>query len=200
MLVALVLLSVLLFSCSSSDAPKQAQEVRGDSSQNQQATTPPQGNTSNTSATPPTSQSTTPVAPAPSQTTAPTQQTVSPAPAPSQTTTPTQQTPSPAPAPSQTTAPTQQTAPAPSQPTATTTPSDPLTFTLVWDPVNDSTVRGYKVHFGTSSRQYDTHQDVGNVTSFVSHVSGGYTWYFAVSAYNAAGDSTLSQELATPSP
>jgi len=183
MLVALVLLSVLLFSCSSSDAPKQAQEVRGDSSQNQQATTPPQGNTSNTSATPPTSQSTTPVAPAPSQTTAPTQQTVSPAPAPSQTT-----------------APTQQTAPAPSQPTATTTPSDPLTFTLVWDPVNDSTVRGYKVHFGTSSRQYDTHQDVGNVTSFVSHVSGGYTWYFAVSAYNAAGDSTLSQELATSSP
>lgn len=71
---------------------------------------------------------------------------------------------------------------------------------LAWDPVNDSSVKGYKVHFGTSSRQYDTHQDVGNVTSFVSYVSGGYTWYFAVSAYNAAGDSPLSQELATPSP
>ena len=196
MFVTFVLLSVFLVSCSSSDAPMQSQEARNDSSQSPQATTPPTAVPPQT--TPPASQSTTPSAPAPSQTTAPTQQTVSPAPAPSQTTTTTQQTVSPAP--SQTTDPTQQTAPPPSQPTATTTSSDPLTFTLVWDPVNDSSVRGYKVHFGTSSHQYDTHQDVGNVTSFVSHVSGGYTWYFAVSAYNAAGDSTLSQELVTSSP
>ena len=76
----------------------------------------------------------------------------------------------------------------------------PQILTLVWDPVNDLTVQGYKVHSGTSTREYSIHEDVGNATSFVLHVSGGYSWYFAITAYNAAGESPLSQEISTTLP
>jgi hypothetical protein len=76
----------------------------------------------------------------------------------------------------------------------------PQIITLVWDPVNDLTVQGYKVHSGTSPREYSTHEDVGNATSFILHVSGGYSWYFAITAYNAAGESPLSQEISTTLP
>ena len=80
----------------------------------------------------------------------------------------------------------------------TSSPTEEVqTLTLLWDPLNDPAVQGYKVHTGNASGQYDMHQDVGKTTSFVAHVSGGYTWYFAVSAYNTAGDSPLSQELST---
>ena len=145
MFAVLVLLTVLLSSCSS---PSQ------------------EANSSPPSATPPAPQGTPPL---PAQTTSPASTRTEPAPAPTQTT------------------------------SASSTTQEPITVMLAWDP-NDSSVKGYKVHFGTSSRQYDTHQDVGNVTTFVSYVSGGYTWYFTVSAYNGAGESPLSQELATPSP
>jgi hypothetical protein len=176
MSVAPLLFSVLLLSSCSSPS----QEAN---SSPPSATSPTQTTTTSTSTSSPTSAPTEPVTSSTTGTSSSSQDSASPTPA------PTTQTQTSTSSSSGTTA-----------PTASSTTQEPITLRLAWDPVNDSSVKGYKVHFGTSSRQYDTHQDVGNVTSFVSSVSGGYTWYFAVSAYNAAGDGALSQEIATPSP
>jgi len=81
------------------------------------------------------------------------------------------------------------------------------TVTLSWDaPVNNadgSTLRdlkGYKVHYGTSSRSYTDTIKVSNpglTTYVVQNVPSG-TYYFAVTAFNSAGqDSSPSAEIAT---
>ena len=56
---------------------------------------------------------------------------------------------------------------------------------------------GYKVYSGVSSRNYTQNTDVGNVTSYtVTNLSGGTTYYFAVTAYDTSGNqSSFSNEL-----
>jgi len=56
---------------------------------------------------------------------------------------------------------------------------------------------GYRVYSGVSSRNYTQNTDVGNVTSYtVTNLSGGTTYYFAVTAYDTSGNqSTFSNEL-----
>ena len=60
---------------------------------------------------------------------------------------------------------------------------------LAWDPPEISTdATGYMVHYGTASGAYSQGVDVGNTTSYpVSNLIDGQTYYFAVTAYNAAG-------------
>jgi Fibronectin type III domain/Bacterial Ig domain len=59
--------------------------------------------------------------------------------------------------------------------------------TLAWDPSPDSTVTGYQLQYGTSSGIYTTTIDVGNsTTATVSNLTSGTTYFFVVTAYNAA--------------
>ncbi|NLI80117.1 MAG: hypothetical protein GX443_00295 [Deltaproteobacteria bacterium] len=64
--------------------------------------------------------------------------------------------------------------------------------TLAWDaPADASKVAGYRLHYGTASRQYPNVINVGNRTS--SQVTGlveGATYYFAASSYDLQGNSS----------
>ena len=65
--------------------------------------------------------------------------------------------------------------------------------TLTWAPA--TSVTGYKVYVGTSSHAYGAPVDVGNVTTFqIFSLRSGNTYYFAVTAYNSAGESGYSNE------
>lgn len=68
---------------------------------------------------------------------------------------------------------------------------------LTWNSNNSSeNVTGYKVHYGGSSGSYSTTANVGNVTTYtINNISDTGTTYFTVSAYNSAGDSSLSAEV-----
>ena len=62
-----------------------------------------------------------------------------------------------------------------------------------WNAVSGAT--GYKVKYGTSSGIYTNSVDVGNVTnSTITGLSSGIKYYFAVTSYNASGESTPSFE------
>jgi len=76
------------------------------------------------------------------------------------------------------------------------------TVSLTWDPVTAAPVTGYKVHFGTAPGSYATRIDTGNATSYaVPALTDGATYYFAVSAYNAAlEESGYSNEVARTVP
>ncbi len=70
--------------------------------------------------------------------------------------------------------------------------------TLAWDPPDVSTdVTGYMIHYGTASGTYSQAVDVGNTTSYtVSNLLDGQTYYFTVTAHNAAGfESVYSNEV-----
>jgi fibronectin type 3 domain-containing protein len=70
------------------------------------------------------------------------------------------------------------------------------TATLTWDPVTDLSVKGYKVYAGTNSGAYGAPVDVENVTTFqIINLQSGNTYYFAVTAYNSAGESGYSNEV-----
>ncbi len=55
---------------------------------------------------------------------------------------------------------------------------------------------GYKVYYGTASGSYTKSIDAGNSTAYtVSNLAEGYTYYFAVTAYNTSGgESSYSTE------
>jgi hypothetical protein len=70
--------------------------------------------------------------------------------------------------------------------------------TLAWDPPEISTdVTGYMLHYGTAPGTYQQAVDVGNTTSYtLSNLSDGKTYYFAVTAQNAADvESAYSNEI-----
>jgi hypothetical protein len=69
--------------------------------------------------------------------------------------------------------------------------------TLAWDPNTEADLAGYKVHYGTASGTYTVQADVHNVTTYVvTGLTAGQTYYFAVTAYNAANnESGYSNEL-----
>ncbi len=72
--------------------------------------------------------------------------------------------------------------------------------TLAWDPVADR-VDGYRVYWGTVSHQYDSRADVGASTSHtVTNLQPGATYFFAVTAYNAGGESPFSPEVSAAIP
>ena len=78
--------------------------------------------------------------------------------------------------------------------------------TLAWDADSDPSVVGYRLHSGTTSGVYTQTTEVGSALSVsVSNLAGGKTYFFVVTAYNAAvvesGPSNEVSYLApTPSP
>jgi len=75
-------------------------------------------------------------------------------------------------------------------------PPSATTATLAWNPVSDPYLGGYNVHVGTASGLYTRTISVGNVTSCtVDSLTTGTTYYFAVTAYNSAGESPPSNEV-----
>jgi len=71
------------------------------------------------------------------------------------------------------------------------------TVTVSWDPNSETDLAGYKIYYSVNSRDYNNSVDVGNVTSFtISGLTTGITYYFAVTAYDFAGnESGFSQEV-----
>jgi len=59
--------------------------------------------------------------------------------------------------------------------------------TATWDPPVGSDVAGYVLLYGTQSHVYSTTMDVGNVTAAEVSLTPGRRYYFAVQAYNSAG-------------
>lgn len=68
--------------------------------------------------------------------------------------------------------------------------------TLAWDRNPDASIIGYRVYYGTRSYYYQNVVDVGNSTQVVlSGLINGVTYYFAVTNYNANGESGFSNEV-----
>ncbi|MGB9636369.1 MAG: fibronectin type III domain-containing protein, partial [Thermoplasmata archaeon] len=82
------------------------------------------------------------------------------------------------------------------------TPGDEC-VTLTWEtPTDDGgfPITGYKIYWGTSAGNYTNNVTVGNITTYtITNLTNGQTYYFAVSAIDAAGESAKSNEVsATP--
>lgn len=72
------------------------------------------------------------------------------------------------------------------------------TAKLSWGDSPSSDVGGYKVYIGKASRQYSANVDVAKATSYTfDGLSGGTTYYFAVTAYNGTktAESAFSNEV-----
>lgn len=69
--------------------------------------------------------------------------------------------------------------------------------TLAWDASPSSSVSGYRLYYGVSSRNYTNVLDVGDLTTAtVSNLVVSTTYYFAVTAYDIAGlESDYSSEI-----
>ena len=64
------------------------------------------------------------------------------------------------------------------------------TLALSWKANSEPDLAGYKVHYGTSSRTYETSIDVGKKTTYtVTGLTAG-TYYFTVTAFDTAGNET----------
>lgn len=68
---------------------------------------------------------------------------------------------------------------------------------LKWLANSESDLAGYKVHIGTSTKNYSRSQDVGNVTeTVVKDLQTGTAYYLSVTAYDKTGNESLhSQEI-----
>jgi fibronectin type 3 domain-containing protein len=77
----------------------------------------------------------------------------------------------------------------------------PTSVTLSWNASPSPDIAGYRVHYGPASRSYTNIVEAGNVMSTtVSGLVSGATYYFAVTAYNALGlESVFSNETTFPS-
>ncbi|MRS02929.1 hypothetical protein EG832_06855 [bacterium] len=73
---------------------------------------------------------------------------------------------------------------------------------LSWDASSSPGVAGYKLLYGTSSRNYTQSLDVGNTTSYtVTGLDEGMKYYFAAAAYNTSSvQSGYSNEVAYTTP
>ncbi len=59
--------------------------------------------------------------------------------------------------------------------------------TLAWEANTEPSLAGYKIYYGTASRDYDWSIDVGKATTYtVSNLTDGVTYYFAAKAYNTS--------------
>lgn len=83
--------------------------------------------------------------------------------------------------------------------TTTTGSTGSQNFLLTWDANPEPDIQGYKVFYGTASRNYTTNIDVGNVTSYtVTGLPSGQTYYFAIKAMDTTGNlSVFSNEVNT---
>jgi hypothetical protein len=64
---------------------------------------------------------------------------------------------------------------------------DAAQVTVGWDPNTEPDIAGYKVYYGTVSRNYSLYIDAANLTSSaIPNLQPGQTYYIAVSAYTTA--------------
>src|SRR6266550_966200 len=69
-------------------------------------------------------------------------------------------------------------------------------ITLKWDPNPAPNLAGYRLYYGTNSGVYTQEIDVGNMTAaLISNLKEGRTYFFAVTAFNTAGESLPSNEV-----
>jgi hypothetical protein len=69
------------------------------------------------------------------------------------------------------------------------TVSGQYSLTLNWQRSSSPDIAGYRVYYGTASRNYPNVVELGDVaTCTVSGLTGGVTYYFAVTAFDTAGD------------
>ncbi|MFN3408277.1 MAG: Ig-like domain-containing protein [Limisphaerales bacterium] len=68
--------------------------------------------------------------------------------------------------------------------------------TLSWNPSPGPGLAGYYVHYGTASRTYPNRFNVGPAatSTVISNLPAGQTYYFAITATNAAGDESVFSE------
>jgi hypothetical protein len=68
---------------------------------------------------------------------------------------------------------------------------------LSWEPNTEPDIAGYKIYYGTSSRNYTTTINVGNVTTYeLSGLDSGVTYYIAATAYDTSAlESEYSNEV-----
>ena len=64
--------------------------------------------------------------------------------------------------------------------------TETTTVVLVWNANTESDVAGYRVHYGTASAPYSSLVAVSSPTATISNLTNGYTYTFAVTAYNTA--------------
>ena len=72
-----------------------------------------------------------------------------------------------------------------------------MSASLAWDP-STGPLDGYKIYWGTSSRDYVTSVSVGNVTTYPIaelNFTINTTYYCCVTAYNTEGESDFSNEV-----
>jgi len=70
--------------------------------------------------------------------------------------------------------------------------------TLAWNPENTPGLAGYRVHYGTVSKNYSFAVDAGNqTTTTITGLAAGATYYFAATAYNTRAPKPLSRTKAT---
>jgi len=85
---------------------------------------------------------------------------------------------------------------------STTATANGAAASLAWDPVNDSTVVGYYIHYGkqspnqSGSCSYEHVQFVPSSQGTVTNLDLGSLYYFAVSAYNGI-EGNCSNEVST---
>jgi hypothetical protein len=60
--------------------------------------------------------------------------------------------------------------------------------TLSWSPNSESDLAGYRLHYGTSSRNYSAVVNLGKVTNYTVTGLNAGTYYFALSAYDTSGN------------
>jgi hypothetical protein len=76
------------------------------------------------------------------------------------------------------------------------TPAFSTDVALAWDANSEADLAGYKVYYGTSSRNYSNVINVGKVTTYTVASLGPGTYFFAVTAYNTSNaESGFSNEV-----
>lgn len=73
----------------------------------------------------------------------------------------------------------------------------PGTVILTWNANTEADLDGYRIHYGNASRDYSTNRDVGKATEItITDLSDNVPYYFAVTAYDTAGnESAYSDEV-----
>lgn len=71
------------------------------------------------------------------------------------------------------------------------------TVILTWNANSEPDLAGYRVYYGNASRHYTTQHDVGNVTQItIDNIAENTPYYFAVTAYDTAGNESAYSEEA----
>ena len=70
-------------------------------------------------------------------------------------------------------------------------------LSLAWDPCTEPDIAGYKIYYGTASKNYTFSVDVGEfVEATISGLDQGKKYYFAATSYDLDGnESNLSDEI-----